>query len=473
MSKCSKEPKHMAEFTNVYRSHLPASASDVLAWHGRPGAFERLTPPWTDVEVLAAHGTITPGDTKTLRIAAGPFHRDWSLVHAANEHYPGFVDRQVAGPFKQWTHEHSFIDDPEGGSWLVDTITYSLPLGVVGRRLLRSPIEQQLNRLFQFRHRRTKNDLLRIARFAGAAPQRIAITGSTGLVGSELVSFLNAAGHQVLPVVRRSTGDRDEILWNPASGSIDSAKLEGIDAVIHLAGESIAKGRWTSAKKQRILESRRAGTELIANTLASLKQPPRVLVSASAIGFYGDRARERVTESSEPGEGFLADVCQIWERATQPAAAAGIRVVHPRFGIVLSGRGGMLKQLAPLFRFGLGGRVGSGEQYMSWIDIDDLIGVLVESVANEQLSGPVNAVAPVPVTNAAFTELMGRILHRPTVVPAPAAFVRLALGEMAEELLLASQRVEPAALDNIAFPFAYTFLEEALRNELGSPTSST
>lgn len=459
----------MAEFTSVYRSHLPVSASDVLAWHSRDGAFERLTPPWTDVAVLAAHGTTAPGDTKTLRIAAGPFHRDWSLVHAANEHHPGFVDRQVAGPFKQWTHEHSFIDDSDGGSWLVDTITYSPPFGMVGRNVLQNPIQQQLTRLFQFRHRRTKNDLLRIARFAGPTPQRIAITGSTGLVGSELVSFLNAAGHQVVPIVRRTTGDREEIRWDPASGSIDSAKLEGIDAVIHLAGDSIAKGRWTSAKKQRILESRRAGTELIANTLASLKQPPKVLVSASAVGYYGNRATERLTESSEPGEGFLADVCQAWEHATHPAVAAGIRVVHPRFGIVLSGKGGMLKQLAPLFRLGFGGRLGSGEHYLSWIDIDDLIGVLVESVTNEQLSGPVNAVAPTPVTNTEFTKTMGRVLRRPTLVPAPAPLVRLALGEMAEGLLLASQRAEPVALDTIEFPFAYGLLEDSLRNELGSP----
>ncbi|CAN5683305.1 TIGR01777 family oxidoreductase [soil metagenome] len=463
----------MAESVKVYRSHLPVSASVALAWHGRQGAFERLTPPWADVQVLAASGTIAPGDTKTLRIGIGPFYRNWSLEHAGNPNHLGFVDRQLSGPFKRWTHEHSFIDDPDGGSWLVDTISYSLPLAFLGRRLLRRPIERQLDTLFSFRHRRTISDLTRIQRFGGRDPLRIAITGSAGLVGDQLVSFLKAAGQHVIPIVRRSTGDRDEVLWNPELGSIDAEKLEGIDAAIHLAGESIAKGRWTTAKKKRILESRRQGTELIANTLSSLQRPPKVLVSASAVGYYGNRNKERLTESSPAGEGFLADVCKIWEDAAHPAVAAGIRVVHPRFGVVLSGKGGMLKQLAPLFRVGLGGKIGNGEQYMSWIDIDDLIGILGESVINERLSGPINAVAPVPVTNKAFTKLMGNVLRRPTVLPAPKALVRLALGEMADELLIASQRAEPAVLDTMGFKFTYTFLEDALRNELGSPEKST
>jgi uncharacterized protein (TIGR01777 family) len=458
----------MSEFVKVYRSYLPVSANEALAWHGRNGAFERLTPPWANVKVLAARGTIAPGDTKTLRIGLGPFHRKWSLVHAENEHAVGFVDRQVSGPFRHWTHEHSFIDDPAGGSWLVDTITYSLPFGALGERLLRTKIERQLETLFQFRHRRTANDLRWIKRSGSRPSLRIAVTGSTGIVGSQLVSFLEAADHHVVPIVRRSTGARDEVHWNPESGSIDAEKLEGIDAVIHLAGESIAQGRWTTAKKHRIMESRRQGTALIASTLGELQRPPKVLVSASAVGYYGNRGQEQLTETSSAGKGFLAEVCEAWERAAQPAVSAGIRVVHPRFGVVISGEGGMLAQLRPLFRLGLGGTIGRGKQYMSWIAIDDVLGILLESVLNDRINGPVNAVAPIAVTNSEFTKKMGRVLHRPTIAAAPSPFVRLALGEMADELLIASQRVEPSVLTDHGFPFAYGGLAEALRNELGA-----
>ena len=300
-----------------------------------------------------------------------------------------------------------------------------------------------------------------------ARPQRIAISGASGLVGSQLVPFLRAGGHDVVRLVRRRPSAADEISWDPATDQIDAASLEGMDAVIHLAGVSIAGGRWTRARKASILSSRVQGTGLLAKTLTRLQRPPRVLVSASGIGYYGDAGNAPLTEESPQGSGFLADVCRVWEEATAPAAASGIRVVLPRFGVVLAGSGGLLARMVPLFRFGLGGPLGSGEQFMSWIALDDLLGVLLQAIADDRLVGPVNAVAPHAVTNHAFADTLGRVLGRPAVLRAPAAGLRLAAGELADELLLASQLARPARLEEVGFSFAFPGLEDALRHELG------
>jgi uncharacterized protein (TIGR01777 family) len=248
---------------------------------------------------------------------------------------------------------------------------------------------------------------------------------------------------------------------------IDSAKLEGLDAVVHLAGENIAEGSWTAEKKARIRDSRVKGTRLVSKALAGLNQKPRVLVCASAIGFYGDRGAEILTEQSPAGSGFLADVCQEWEAATEPAAQAGIRVVNMRIGIVLTPRGGALQKMLLPFKFGVGGVMGDGRQYWSWVSIDDVIGAIYHAITNDALSGPVNAVAPRAATNAEFTKTLGRVLSRPTLFPMPAFLARLALGEMADALLLASTRVEPARLLNSGYSFRHADLEGALRFLLG------
>lgn len=297
---------------------------------------------------------------------------------------------------------------------------------------------------------------------------RIAITGSTGLVGSALVPFLTTGGHQVQRIVRGKPSD-GECQWDPNAGTIDAASLEGVDAVVHLAGENIAGGRWTAARKQRIRDSRVLGTRLLAETLARLRQPPRVLVSASAIGFYGDRGDEQLDESSAAGSGFLVEVAQQWEQATQPAADAGIRVVNARFGVILSPLGGALKTMLPPFRLGLGGVIGSGQQYMSWIGLDDAVGALHFALMTDQLRGPVNVVAPEPLTNREFTRTLGKVLHRPTIFPVPAPLARLGLGEMADHLLLCSVRVYPRRLQEQAYAFRNPDLEGALRHLLGRP----
>jgi uncharacterized protein (TIGR01777 family) len=296
---------------------------------------------------------------------------------------------------------------------------------------------------------------------------KILVTGSTGLVGSALIPHLAGGGHSVTRLVRsKKSLAKNEVAWDPAAGTIDGAGLEGLDAVVHLAGENIAAGRWTSEKKARIRDSRVKGTRLLAETLSRLAKPPKVLVSVSAIGYYGDRGNETLVEDSGPGTGFLAEVCRAWETAAEPAARSGIRVVHPRIGVVLSPDGGALKMMLLPFKMGIGGKIGSGEQYMSWIALDELIGVIQHVLTVDTLTGAVNAVAPRPVTNLEFTKSLGRVLSRPTMMPLPAFAAKFALGEMADELLLASARVEPARLLASGYKFRHPELEGALRHVL-------
>lgn len=294
----------------------------------------------------------------------------------------------------------------------------------------------------------------------------VAVTGAGGLVGSALVSSLRASGHRVIPLVRRAPrAGEDALRWDPSSGSITPA-APALDAVIHLAGESIMGLRWTAAKKQRIRESRTTATRLLVHTLVRLPKPPAVLISASAIGYYGTRGDEVLTEDSRPGTGFLADVARDWEAASAAAIAHGVRVVNPRIGVVLSTRGGALAKMLTPFRLGVGGVVGDGTQWMSWIALEDVVGAIQHALATEALRGPVNAVAPGPVTNADFTRTLGRVLRRPALVPLPAFAARLAMGEMADALLLASQRVVPARLQASGYTFRRPSLEDALRSEL-------
>lgn len=295
---------------------------------------------------------------------------------------------------------------------------------------------------------------------------KVIISGASGLVGTELVSFLTERGHSIQRLVRLESTASGEISWNPESGTIDKKALEGADAIVHLAGESIAEGKWTPEKKKRILDSRIQGTTLLAKALATLKTPPKVLISASAIGYYGDRGEEILREDSRPGVGFLPQICEAWEAAAAPAGEKGIRVVHPRIGIVLSARGGALAKMLPPFKLGVGGKLGSGQQFMSWIAIDDLIGVIDYALTNETVNGAINAVAPNPVTNLEFTRALGNVLKRPTIFPVPAIVIRTIFGEMADALLLSSTRVHPAKLIGASYAFRYPELEGALHRVL-------
>lgn len=290
---------------------------------------------------------------------------------------------------------------------------------------------------------------------------RIAITGSTGLIGTALVASLEADGHTAVRVVRAG-GGAGTVRWDIDAGTIDAAGLEGIDGVVHLAGEGIAEKRWTDDQKRRILESRTKGTALLVGALTSLDAPPPVLVSGSAIGFYGDRGDEQLTEASERGTGFLSDVVVAWEAAAEPAAAAGVRVARIRTGIVLAPHGGVLQRLVGLARFGLLGKLGSGEQWMSWVSLADQVGA-IRFLLERDIAGPVNVTAPSPVTNAVFTKALGRVLHRPTFLPVPSFGPKLLVGaELAQSLLLDGQRVLPDVLLDAGYEFEHTELETTL-----------
>lgn len=296
----------------------------------------------------------------------------------------------------------------------------------------------------------------------------VLVSGSSGLIGSALVGQLGAEGHRVTRLVRREAAV-GEVGWDPQAGKLDADLLTGVDGVVHLAGEDIAAARWTAAQKQRIRDSRVAGTRLLCEALARMSCPPRVLVSASAIGIYGDRGNEWLDEDSVAGQGFLPGVVRAWEAATEPAVRAGIRVVLLRFGVVLSPRGGALARMLLPFRLGGGGPMGGGRQYWSWISLEDAVGAVLFALATEALSGPANAVSPHPVTNAEFAKVLGKVLGRPAIVPLPAWALRLALGELADALLLASARVRPSRLLQAGYDFRWPDLELALRHLVRQP----
>lgn len=295
---------------------------------------------------------------------------------------------------------------------------------------------------------------------------KVAVTGASGLIGKKIVERLKTEGHQVVKLVRGEPKDSTEFSWNPESGKLDAKAFDGVDAVIHLAGESIASKRWSPEQKAKIRDSRVKGTQLLALTLADLENPPKVLVSASAIGYYGDRGNETLSEESTSGTGFLADVCRDWENATRAAEQKGIRVVHARLGVVLSKEGGALKMMLPPFLLGGGGPLGSGKQYMSWIDLDDAAHAFVHLATTDSIRGQVNLVAPNPETNADFTKILASIIHRPAFMFVPEFGVKIMFGEMGQELLLSSNRVSANKLVSTGFNFDYPKLEEALKHEL-------
>lgn len=296
---------------------------------------------------------------------------------------------------------------------------------------------------------------------------KVLVSGSSGLIGTAVVAHLRAHGVAVSRLVRsRRFSSEPELLWNPVARILDVKGLEGFDAVIHLAGDPIASGRWTPEKKASIRDSRIKGTQFLCESLIRTDRPPQLLVCASAIGIYGNRRDTLLTEESPPGTGFLAEVGQEWERACEPALLKGCRVVNLRFGVVLSPRGGALKMMLPPFRLGVGGRLGPGTQWMSWVSLDDAVQAVHHTLNSSSLQGPVNVVAPNPVTNSEFTRILGRLLRRPTALAVPAFAVRLAFGELADEALLASTRVEPKRLKLSGFRFKHPELEPALRDLL-------
>lgn len=446
---------------------LPVSAAEAFAWHERRGAFLRLQPPWEHVTLLSAEG-IRDGQRAELQMKIGPFTQMWTAEHRGYLAGRQFQDVQVRGPFAAFEHTHRITPQDRNSCWLIDHIEYELPGGawgqVIGGRFVRSKLE----RVFRYRHHVTAADLALAANRKESSKMNVLVTGATGLVGTALLPLLTSTGHEAFRLMRSDLKEANDIPWDPVQGVVHTARMEGMDAVVHLAGENIAGKRWSADVKHRIRSSRVDGTRLLCEKLATLKRKPHTLVCASAIGIYGDRGSEILADSASAGDGFLAEVCRDWETACEPARQAGIRVVNLRIGVILSPRGGALKQMLLPFRLGAGGVVGTGRQYWSWIAIDDVIGAIEHCLTHREISGPVNVTAPNPATNYEFTKTLGAVLGRPTILPMPGLLARLALGEMANELLLSSTRVAPERLEASGYRFRCPTLEVALRHVLGA-----
>jgi len=449
-------------------SILPASLDDTLAWHARPGAFLRLSPPWQPIELLKPNNGIDAGATLTMRLPfLGPIGITWHAVHEAPRGYRGFRDVQARGPFNRWEHDHVFEAASASETRLIDRVSYRLPLWPVAQPLAGWAFRKMIHRMFTYRHEVTRADLARHAPFANQPPRTIAMTGASGMVGAALSAFLTTGGHRVLKLVRGKPTGADEVAWDPAGGPWDASPLESIDAVIHLAGENIAGRRWSEAHKRRVLESRTVGTKSLIDALATLKQRPKTFLCASAIGYYGASRAEAVTEDAAPGDDFMADVCRKWEDASAAAAALGMRVAQLRIGVVLSPSGGALQKMLPAFQFGVGGPVGKGTQTMSWVSLDDVLYAIHFLVMHGTASGAFNLTAPNPATSASFARTLGAVLGRPSILPLPAFAVRAAFGEMGEALLLGSIEARPTRLEALGFRFEYPTLDGALRHTLG------
>lgn len=439
---------------------MPVSADELCAWHGRPGAFERLSPPFEPVEVEARTGGLEVGARTVLRLPMGPVKQRWVAEHTAHEPGRMFRDEQTSGPFAKWVHTHRFEPRDGGTSELVDQIEYALPLGGLGALFGGSFTNRTLERMFAFRHAVTRSDLSRHAAFASKPRLTVAVTGASGLVGSALIPFLTAGGHTVRPVKR--TG-----------AEFDASALEGADVVVNLAGAGIADARWTDERKRLLAESRSDYTRKLLAALQRSGAKPKVWIQGSAIGVYGDRGDEVLSEDSKTGEGsargagFLVKLCLDWEAAGREAALLGARVVTLRTGIVQASQGGALSKLLPAFKLGAGGPIAGGRGWQSWVSLEDLLGIILFAAYTDSVSGPINGVAPHPVTSLEYARVLGRVIGRPSFAPLPAFVLRALFGELADGALLASQRVLPRRLTEAGFRFVHPTLEDALRFTLG------
>ena len=444
-----------------YESVVDHPLAEVFAWHTRPGAMTRLVPPWQPMKVVAESESLADG-----RAVLGlPGGLRWVAQHDRNGFGPPhrFVDELSSGGLRslpprvigRWRHTHVFAEAPGGGTTVRDEVDTPVPSAA-------------LRPTFVYRHRQLAEDLAahRDAGDAGAKPMVVAVTGASGLVGSALTAFLTTGGHRVIRLVRRPARSKDERQWRPNAPAPDL--LSGVDAVVHLAGTSIA-GRFTAGHKAAIRDSRIEPTCRLAQVAADSDDGPQAFVSASAIGIYGfDRGDALLCEESMRGDGFLADLVADWEAATRPAADAGLRVVTVRTGIVQAAAGGTLRLLRPLFLAGLGGRLGSGEQWLSWVGLDDVVDVYHRALYDTRLIGAVNAVGPEPVRNVEYTKALAGVLGRPAVLPVPSFGPRLLLGgEGVRELAEADQRVVPTKLTGLGHRFRHATVADALSHQLG------
>lgn len=452
--------------TFKYSSVYPCSARELYDYHARPGALERLLPPWDKTTLIRKEGSIKPGGKVLLKIHTGPIPILWEAHHIEDEPGVRFKDIQHRGPFSQFSHTHSF-SDTESGCRLDDHIEFSLPGHSLLPPLITDQVIKKLQRGFQYRQHVLYEDILLHQKYS-QKPLTILISGASGTLGQTLVPMLTTGGHTVYTLVRRKPDvEKQEIYWNPAKGEIDTSSLPPVDAVIHLAGEYIGLTRWSEDKKRRVLESRVKGTHLLAETIAALPAPPKVFLSASAVGYYGNRADTLLTEEAPPGTDYISEVCAAWENATLPAQKSNIRTIHMRLGVGLTPKGGALDRLISTSPLAYIRYFGSGNQYISWMSIDDMAAAMLHCIATPTLSGAVNIAAPSPVTNRELIEILSRVTTRPRVHPLPAVLLKTVFGQMASEIMLSSCRVSCKKLLDSGFRLRHENLESTLRKVLG------
>ena len=441
---------------------VPVSPQTAFAWHERPGAFLRLRPPWEPVELLEHTGGIRDGARVRLRIAlVGTLRMHAVFGHCDYLEGERFVDEQISGPFSEYRHEHLFKALKDGAACeLRDHIRYRAPFGGG------SIVARKLKKMFAYRHRIFAADMEDIAQRGPCQPQTVLVTGVSGMIGAALCARLQTRGHTVRTLSRSPNKDDPAAFgWSPSKGELDPAALDGVGAVIHLAGAPIAQ-RWTPERRREIMASRTASTSLLVSHLKTRPEQKVTFICSSGINYYGYDVAGPVDEHTGSGDGFLAEVCRAWEAAAAPLEGLGHRVVSVRTGVVLSPEGGMLGKLLPLFRAGLGGPIGRGQRMLSWISIEDIVEVFLRALEDAVYAGPINAVAPAPVSNQVFTRELARVLRRPAVCPAPPCALKAAFGPMGEETILSNLKVQPTVLQARGFTFRQADLATALADLL-------
>ena len=453
-----------------------ADIDTTFAWFEHEGSFRRLMPPWEVAQEVRADDSLEVGSQRVFKFPApgAPFiNLTWVAEHTGYDKPNYFADTMVKGPFWKWDHDH-YLKEENGVTTVVDDVTYSVPFGPLGmlvdKVLGGSLVTGRISSMFKAREFRLKRDLDNHAKFLDMPRKKILVVGSSGLIGTQLVAFLDTGNHEVWRLVRRvADSNKNEISWNPDKGEINAKELEGFDVVIHRGGVGIGDKRWSKKRKAAIRDSRVNSTELLSKTLASLENKPDLFMMASAIGYYGNRGDEELDESSTSGEDgyFLTDVCKAWENSANPAKNAGIRTVHMRTGIVISAVGGALGKMLLPAKMGGGGPIGSGKQWMSWISMDDQIYSMYHLMMSEGVSGEYNLTAPNPVRQKQFAKDLGRVLRRPAFAPLPGFMMKIMFGEMGARLTLDSQRVLPKNLQESGYEFIHTDLQSALSDSLG------
>tara|TARA_B110000444_G_scaffold30566_1_gene25773 strand:- start:593 stop:1996 length:1404 start_codon:yes stop_codon:yes gene_type:complete len=453
-----------------------ADIETTFAWFEHEGSFRRLMPPWEVAQEVRADDSLEVGSQRVFKFPApgAPFiNLKWVAEHTGYDKPNYFADTMIKGPFWKWDHDHYFKEE-NGITTVVDDVTYSVPFGPLGmlvdKVLGGSLVKGRISSMFRAREFRLKRDLDNHAKFQNISRKKILIAGSSGLIGTQLVAFLDTGDHEVWRLVRReSDSNKNEITWNPSKGEINAKELEGFDVVIHLGGVGIGDKRWSKKRKAAIKDSRIKSTELLSKTLASLEDKPDLFMLGSAIGYYGNRGDEELDESSSCGEEgyFLSDVCSQWEGSADPAKEVGIRTVHLRTGIVISAVGGALGKMLLPAKMGGGGPIGSGKQWMSWISMDDQIYSMYHLMMSEGTSGEYNLTAPNPVRQKQFAKTLGKVLRRPAFAPLPGFIMKIMFGEMGVRLTLDSLKVLPKNLQESGYEFIHENLEDALADSLG------